>query len=106
MAQRTEPVKNTCPDINSIIATITSICKQMGRCDSSDDVEGLIEDIQNWKNDLENIGVGKFCEMETLRDANYALRTWGYELVEELENLEGTVSDLESELAELTSHAR
>ena len=30
--RRREPVKNTCPDIDRIISTITTICKQMDSC--------------------------------------------------------------------------
>lgn len=37
-----EPVKNTCPDIDRIISTITSICKQMEDCNEDDEKDSWI----------------------------------------------------------------
>jgi uncharacterized coiled-coil DUF342 family protein len=90
-----EPVKNTCPDIDSIISTITAICKQMESCNEDDSVEDLVETISSWKSDLESIGVGKWCEMESLRSANSALREWGNEMYNDAEILESERDDFE-----------
>ena len=94
--RKTEPVKHTCPDIDSIIKTITSICKQMESCNDEDSKENLLENISDWKGDLESIGVGKWCEMESLRSSNSALRDWGSEMYSDAENLESERDDFES----------
>lgn len=71
-----EPVKNTCPDIDRIISTIKDICKQMESCTDKDETNALLECISDWKFDLESIGVGKCSQLEDLRSANAALRSW------------------------------
>ena len=116
MARRNgEPVKHTCPDIDRIISTITSIVKAMDNCDDRDEKEDLLSQIKDWSGDLTGIGFGKWCEMETLRSSNSALRDWGSEMYSEAESLEterdeleikcdelkDKVSDLESEVEDL-----
>lgn len=102
MARRNgEPVRHTCPDIDRIISTITSIVKEMDGCDNEDEKETLIEQIGNWKSELASIGVGKWCEMETLRSSNSALRDWGSEMYNEAESLETDRDNFESKFDEL-----
>lgn len=86
--RRGEPVKNTCPDIDRIILTITNICKQMDNCSEEDTVIGLLENIKYWESDLSSIGFGKWNELEDLRNANAALREWGNDMYNEAEGLE------------------
>lgn len=93
--RRGEPVKNTCPDIDSIISTITAICKQMESCNDEDEKDALLECISDWKSDLESIGVGKWNELEDLRSANAALRDWGNEMYNDAESLESARDDFE-----------
>ena len=109
MARRkTEPVRNTCPNIDRIINTITSITKEMNNCDSNDSIEDLIAQINNWESDLNSIGVGRYCELESLRSSNASLRDWGHEMYNDAESLEvecgelnGKVQSLESRIKEL-----
>jgi chromosome segregation ATPase len=113
--RKTEPVKHTCPDINRMIITITDIVKQMNSCNSEDEKETLLEQITDWKHDLECIGVGNRCDLEDLRSSNSALRDWGQEMYndaeerenerdkyeEECESLKDEISDLEKENSKL-----
>lgn len=115
--RRGEPVKYTCPDIDRIISTITSICKQMESCNDEDEKDALLVCISDWKSDLESIGVGHWSELEDLRSANAALRDWGKEMYSDAESLEserdnferkyedekGKVSELEDEIEDLKS---
>ena len=93
--RRGEPVKNTCPDIDRIISTITAICKQMESCNDEDEKDALLECISDWKSDLESIGVGKWNELEDLRSANAALRDWGNEMYNDAESLESERDEFE-----------
>jgi hypothetical protein len=96
MGRRTEPVKNTCPDIDGIINTITSIIKQMESCGEEDSVEFLLENISDWKGDLGDIACGRWCILEELRNANAKLREWGQEMYDEAERLEKERDEFES----------
>lgn len=98
--RRGEPVKNTCPDIDSIISTITAICKQMESCNDEDKKDALLECIIDWKADLESIGVGKWSKLEELRSANAALRDWGNEMYNDAESLESERDDFERKYEE------
>lgn len=91
-----EPVKHTCPDIDRIIGTITNIVNQMKNCDDKDSNDDLLENIKDWAGDLESIGVGKWCELESLRSSNGALRDWGNEMYNDAETLEAERDDFES----------
>lgn len=82
------PVGHTCKDIDQCIKWL-KICK--------DNIESAIDTLNF--SDLEVPGkvmnaldeAHKYCdiekELEELRDANSALRDWGYELANELEKL-------------------
>ena len=101
MARKGEPVKYTCPDIDKIIATITSMVKGMDVCDERDDKEDLLVWIKNWSSELTAIGVGNNCEMEALRSSNSALRDWGNEMYNDAEALETEKIDLENKCENL-----
>lgn len=116
--RKSEPVKHTCPDIDRIKNTITSIVNEMKNCDDRDSTDDLLENIKDWASDLESIGVGKWCELENLRSSNGALRDWGNEMYNDAETLEAekdvlegkyedaknNISDLESKISELESY--
>lgn len=94
--RRGEPVKNTCPDIDRIISTITSICKQMDSCSEKDEKQTLLDSISDWASDLSSIGVGRWNQLEDLRNANSSLRDWGNEMYNDAENLEREKDQFES----------
>ena len=99
--RNTEPVRHTCPDIDKIIQTITDITNQMSICDNDDNSDSLMELINEWKIDLQTIGIGGYCEMEKLRSSNHSLREWGNEMYDDAENLEDQVNDLKNKVDDL-----
>ena len=98
-----EPVRHTCPDIDRIKSTIISIVNDMKGVEEDDLKESLLETINGWVFELESIGVGKWCELESLRDSNSALREWGNDMYSESENLEEERDEFESEVIKLKS---
>jgi hypothetical protein len=44
--------------------------------------------MSDWKAELESLGIGKWSELETLRNSNHSLREWGVEMYEDAENME------------------
>lgn len=101
--RNTEPVRHTCPDIDRIISSILSICKEIDHCDTDDSVEDLLSQMRNWESDLESIARGNNCDLENLRSSNSALREWGQEMYNEAENLESEVYKLNDQISELES---
>ncbi len=90
---RKPPVKYTCPDIDSVIKSITIIKKQMESCD----IENITTELDDWSYDLFSL-----CqELEDLRKSNDALRNWGTDLAAECENLENDVEALNDKISEL-----
>jgi len=107
MARRkTEPVKHTCPDINHMINTISRIVKDMSNYNEGDEKLDILSQIQDWQSDLKNIGVGRFCDLEDLRNSNSALREWGNEMYNEAESLEEERDILERQLEETKERVR
>ncbi len=93
MANRSEPVKHTCPDIDRIKKNISSLIATLQSIDH--------EEIYNVICDLESIGVGNWCELESLRDANGALRDWGNEMVKDAEDSEKALDEANDIISEL-----
>lgn len=95
-SNRKPPVRHTCPDIDNIKKTIAEIVSEMS------DVED-IDEIGGWIDNLASIGIGNGCELETLRDANASLRSWGEDLANELENVESENCELQDKISDLES---
>lgn len=72
---RKEPVPHTCPAIN--------------------DIQDSVNDVLN--NAQKEIAKIMNTDMERLREANEALRTWGKELLSELESVEDELKEVTSE---------
>lgn len=89
-----EPVKQTCPDINRIQKTINEIINNFESFKEEDDIQDLLDNMKDASWELKDI----YSTLEELRSANSALRDWGYELTSLAENLE---SEKDSEIEEL-----
>ena len=81
------PVGYTCPDINQCITWLNTAKENILR--ATTELENLDERPYEALSALDE--AYKYCdvekELEELRSANSALRDWGYELYEELEQL-------------------
>lgn len=91
------PVKNTCPDIDSLLTIINEAYKiaRDGRIRfKGDDSEDLFNDIENklW---------GADRMLEDLRRDNSALREWGHSLEGELHDAGETISELENQIEQI-----
>ena len=89
-----EPVKQTCPDINRLQKTIKEIRDNFASFKDTDNVEDFLSSMQDASWELKDI----YSTLEELRNANSALRDWGYELTSLAENLE---SEKDAEIGEL-----
>lgn len=89
-----EPAKQTCPDINRIQKTINEIINNFENFKQEDVSEDFLSSMQDASWELKDI----YSTLEELRNANSALRDWGYELTSLAENLE---SEKDAEIGEL-----
>ena len=89
-----EPVRNTCPDINRLQKTIKDIQSDFASFKDTDDVNDFLDSINNASWELRNI----YDTLEELRSANSALRDWGHELTSLAEQIE---SEKDNEIEEL-----
>ena len=89
-----EPVRNTCPDINRLQKTIKDIQSDFASFKDTDDVNDFLDSINNASLELRNI----YDTLEELRSANSALRDWGHELTSLAEQME---SEKDTEIKEL-----
>lgn len=89
-----EPVKQTCPDINRLQKTIKEIRDNFTSFKEEDDIQDLLDNMKDASWELQDI----YDTLEELRNANSALRDWGYELTSLAENLE---SEKDAEIGEL-----
>lgn len=99
--KRTEPVKNTCPEIDRIKESILAIVKEMNSCTVESSTGDLISLIESWSSNLDSIGVGSRCDIESLREANAALREWGQEMYDEADSLEQEKEKLDEKVVSL-----
>ena len=89
-----EPVRNTCPAINKLQKTIKEIKDNFASFKEDDNVEDFLDSMNTASWELQDI----YDTLEELRNANSALRDWGYELTSLAENLE---SEKDAEIGEL-----
>jgi len=103
-----EPVKQTCPDINRIQKTINEIISNFDSFKEEDNVDDFLDSMKDASCELKDI----YNTLEELRSANSALRDWGYELTsivegierekdDEIEELSNTISEKEREIEDL-----
>jgi peptidoglycan hydrolase CwlO-like protein len=105
MASRSEPVRHTCPDIDHVIGILSGIVKDAERIDENDEKEDILSYIRDWIPDLKDIAIGSKCDMENLRSSNEALRSWGNDLVRDLDTAEDEINDLQSQIDDKTRRA-
>lgn len=96
MTDRREPVPHTCPHIDGVIETLKQCVKDLEYVSRIEDIDEIKSYTSSIAWDLSNLYDGRKTPMETIRDANDKLRTWGNDLVSDVENLENRVTELEN----------
>jgi len=89
-----EPVKQTCPDINRLQKTIEEIRNNFASFKDTDNVDDFLSYMVDASWELR----GVYDTLEELRSANSALRDWGHELTSLVEQME---NEKDSEIGEL-----
>ncbi len=89
-----EPVRNTCPDINRLQKVIESIRNDFASFNDSHTAEDFLDNMNNASWELKDI----YDTLEELRNSNSALREWGHELTSLAEQME---SEKDTEIGEL-----
>jgi predicted nucleic acid-binding Zn-ribbon protein len=87
------PVRNTCPDIDSVIK---SIREAMTMVQDADDL--TLNQISDAFSAVYYLLDGLEDQLEDLRSDNSSLRNWGLELEERVEELENEMWELKSEV--------
>lgn len=95
-----EPVRYTCPDINRLQKTIKEIRDNFASFKEEDNIEDFLDAMNTASWELRDI----YNTLEELRNANSALRDWGYELTSLAENLESEIGNLEDRIDELENN--
>lgn len=102
---RHAPVKNTCPDIDSIIKTVEAIIGQMEYHQKKSEDDDLQDDLRSWCGDLSDL-THKRGELETLRESNAKLRDWGHEMASDAESLEEQLEEKQRIIDDLEGQLR
>jgi chromosome segregation ATPase len=87
------PVRNTCPDIDSVIKSIKEAMTMVQDADdlTLNQISDAFSAVYYLLDGLEN-------QLEDLRSDNSSLRNWGLELEERVEELENELWELKSEV--------
>jgi hypothetical protein len=85
------PVRNTCPDIDSVIKSIKEAMTMVQDADdlTLNQISDVFSAVYYLLDGLEN-------QLEDLRSDNSSLRNWGLELEERVEELENELWELKS----------
>ena len=96
-----EPVRNTCPDIDRLQKIINGLKDDFGSFKEHDSTDDFLTSMNNACWELRDI----YDTLEDLRNSNSALRDWGHELTslaEEMENeKDAEISEKEVEIENL-----
>lgn len=90
-----EPVRNTCPDIDKLQKTIKEIRNNFLSFKDTDDIVDFLSCMEDSSWELKYIS----DTLEDLRNSNSSLRDWGYELTSLAEQME---SEHQTEMGELS----
>lgn len=96
MVSLKEPIGNTCPQINNMQKLLSNLINDMGYYARKDEFfRGEVTDsLSDWTSELNSIS----NDLEDLRNANSALRDWGNELVNAVEEITQEADKTEGEL--------
>lgn len=90
-ASRYEPVGNTCPTIDEIIADLEGCVENL----KGSTVQNISDVVDDTVKTIKSIYKDYNSPIEKVRSANQSLRNWGNELVEDLEEAEKEITRLE-----------
>jgi chromosome segregation ATPase len=98
------PIGNTCPDIDSIIETLSGVADRLSTIADQLDcpaLADLVEDLNTQSANVQQIFDGRRSPLEELRSANDTLRKWGNEQHQRADDAESEVQNLRKEINEL-----
>lgn len=88
-----EPIRNTCPDIDKVLGSLSRIEKS---CKYKDYY--TVEDFQNVLDSISYECYGLDTILEQLRKDNEALRSWGKEEAESYDKLEEDYNEIQARM--------
>ncbi len=89
MGHYREPVKYTCPDIDSVIKSIKDTIRLCSRIKGNETQEELI----SLFSEIDNILYGNVDMLEQLRKSNDSLRNWGIDEANKVDELEMKIDE-------------
>lgn len=91
------PVGHTCPDINAVISDMTKVYDSLDFTNEAtiEELRAIIKDASSEVFQFTDYFRSSTNPLEHLRELNSALRDWGYESENRVEELEKELSDLE-----------
>lgn len=99
------PVGNTCPDIDAVIEVLAGVADRLDAIAGQLEDQHNADDLDTQAGNLRTLFEGRRSPLEELRTANETLRKWGneqhegaYNAEQEVKELRGQISELESQL--------